>query len=84
MLQEEWEEAAATLRQALAKGKLADPGTVQLLLGIAYYNERKLPEARTWFAHAQQSGATREQAQTWLEHVDREIAAESSSTGTPG
>jgi tetratricopeptide (TPR) repeat protein len=84
MLQEEWEEAAATLRKALAKGEVSDPGTVQLLLGIAYYNERKLPEARTWFAHAQQSGATREQARTWLEHVDREIAAESSGSGTPG
>jgi tetratricopeptide (TPR) repeat protein len=83
MLQEEWGEAAATLRKALAKGGLREPAQVQLLLGIAYYNERDLREARTWFAHAQQSGATREQAQTWLEHIDREIDAERAA-GTAG
>jgi tetratricopeptide (TPR) repeat protein len=79
MLQEEWGEAATTLRKALAKGGLREPAQVQLLLGIAYYNERDLREARTWFAHAQQSGSTREQAQTWLEHIDREIAAGTAS-----
>ena len=81
MLQEEWAEAAATLRKALAKGGLREPANVQLLLGIAYYNERNLQEARTWFAHAQQSGSTREQAQTWIEHIDREIDAGRAAAG---
>jgi hypothetical protein len=84
MLQEEWGEAAVTLRKALAKGGLREPAQAQLLLGIAYYNDRDLREARAWFAHAQQSGATREQAQTWLEHIDREIDAERAATGTAG
>ncbi len=84
MLEEEWDEATTTLHQALAKGGLRDPGTVQLLLGIAYYNERRLPEARTWFAHAGQSGATRQPAQTWLEHVDRELHAARTTAGAGG
>ncbi len=84
LLEEEWEEAVAVLRKALAKGGLADPGTVQLMLGIAYYNEQKLQEARSWFAQAQRSGATRAQAETWLQHVDREIEAGRSSLGTGG
>jgi tetratricopeptide (TPR) repeat protein len=83
LMQEEWDEAVAALRKGLAKGGLGDPGTAQLLLGIAYYNERNLPEARSWFAHAQRSAGTRAQAQSWLEHIDRELA-EGSAGGTAG
>jgi tetratricopeptide (TPR) repeat protein len=75
LVQEEWELAATALRKALDKGGLA-PGSAELLLGITYYSDHKLHEARSWFARAQQSGATREQASTWLEHIDREIQAE--------
>jgi tetratricopeptide (TPR) repeat protein len=72
MMQEEWQEAAVALHEALAKGGLQDRGSVQLLLGIAYYNERKLQEARSWFARAHQSEGTRKYAETWLEHIDQE------------
>jgi tetratricopeptide (TPR) repeat protein len=75
LVQEEWDLAAAALRKALDKGGLA-PGSAELLLGITYYSDHKLHEARSWFARAQQSVATRDQANTWLEHVDREIQAE--------
>lgn len=75
LVQEEWDLAAAALRKALDKGGLA-PGSAELLLGITYYSDHNLREARSWFARAQQSGATREQASTWLEHIDREIQAE--------
>ncbi len=75
MLQEEWAEAASSLRKALDKGGLENAGNVQLLLGIAYYNAQKLQEARNCFAIAQRSDKTREQAQTWIEHIDRELGA---------
>jgi hypothetical protein len=84
MMQEEWAEAARALRSGLAKGGLADPASAELLLGISHYNEHELSEARTWFARAQRSGATREQAQTWLEHIDREVAARRSDAGSAG
>ena len=84
LIQEEWDKAAEVLHKALAKGGLADPGTAQLMLGIACYNEHQLQEARGWFAQAQRSGATREQAETWLQHVDREIDAQRTTPGTAG
>ena len=37
---EEWSEAAEQLQQAIEKGGLEDPGNAELLLGIAYYNDR--------------------------------------------
>lgn len=84
LLEERWEEAISVLRKALAKGGLKEPGTVELMLGIAYYNEQQLQEARSWFAQAQRSGATRQQAEIWLQHVDRELAATGSNLGKGG
>lgn len=78
MMQDEWSLAAQALQSALQKGGLADPANAELLLGISYYNEKQLPEARNWFARAQKSNSTRRQAQTWLEHVDREIETQRS------
>jgi hypothetical protein len=73
MMQEQWTKAAEALQSALGKGGLADPANAELLLGISYYNEKQLPEAKIWFARAQKSNSTRQQARTWLEHVEREI-----------
>jgi tetratricopeptide (TPR) repeat protein len=73
LVQEEWSEAAAALHRALEKGGLDDLSAAQLLLGVAYYNERKLSQARDWFARVH-SEAARRQAQSWLEHIDRELA----------
>lgn len=69
-------QAADALRKALAKGGLADASGAEMLLGFALYNERKLPEARSWFERAQQSASVREQAKSWLERIDREIQTE--------
>jgi tetratricopeptide (TPR) repeat protein len=82
--QEQWEDAATALRKALEKGGLDDPASAQLLLGITCYNEKKLQEARTWFARAQRSSPTRQEAETWLQHVDREIAAAHSTAEAAG
>ncbi len=73
LVQEEYARAANSLRKALDKGGLVDRGSVELLLGITCFNERKLDEARSWFARAQGSANTRKQAQSWIEHVDREL-----------
>lgn len=82
LMQEEWSQAADALRKALAKGQLADASSAQLLLGFSLYNEKKLTEARSWFERAQSSASAREQAQTWLERIDREV--QSKSETTPG
>jgi len=84
MLDERWDEAISVLRKGLAKGGLNDPGTVELMLGIAYYNEQQLQEARSWFGQAQRSGGTRQQAEIWLQHVDKELEARGSTHDTGG
>ena len=84
MMQEEWIDAAGALRSALAKGGLVDPANAELLLGISYYNEKQLQEARTWFARAQKSNATRTQAKTWIEHIDREVQSQRLQSALPG
>jgi len=82
LMQEEWSQAADALRKAIAKGQLADASGAQLLLGFSLYNERKLTEARSWFERAQHSTTAREQAETWLERIDREI--QTKTEATPG
>jgi tetratricopeptide (TPR) repeat protein len=84
MMQEKWGPAATALKNALTKGGLADPANAEFLLGISFYNEKQLAEARSWFARAQKSNATRDQAQTWLEHVDRELETRRSQAPIPG
>jgi hypothetical protein len=84
MMQESWGQATEALQAALAKGGLADPANAELLLGISCYNERRLHEARSWFSRAQQSVAVRNQAATWIEHVDRALEQERAGAGVGG
>jgi Flp pilus assembly protein TadD len=71
---ENWSAAEEALRRGLEKGRLKDPGNAQLLLGIASYSQKKPKEARTWFERARAHGKSRNQAEGWLEHIDRELA----------
>jgi tetratricopeptide (TPR) repeat protein len=73
LIKEDWDGAAAALRSALAKGGLDDPGAVEMLLGITYFNAEKLGEARGWFVKARRSAKSRAIADAWLVHIDQEI-----------
>lgn len=84
MLQEEWDAAAEALRKGLAKGGLPDPAAAELMLGITYFNSKELEQARNWFARAQRSDSKRDQAQTWIEHIDREISMRRSGASNAG
>ena len=72
---EEWSQAAEELQKAVAKGGLDNPGNAQLLLGIAYYNDKRVGQARSSFARAREYASTREKAETWLTHIDNESKA---------
>lgn len=69
---EEWDQAARTLGDALAKGGLDKPGEAKLLLGIAYYNGGQLERARAALQTALPYDATRAEAERWIEHIDTE------------
>ncbi len=66
----EWPGAEQALRQALAKGGLKDPPNVQLLLGIALFNQNKFDEARTAFETATRSAGPRGTARGYLQLIE--------------
>lgn len=70
---EKWAAAAGALRNALEKGGLRNPGDAKLLMGIAYYSQKRPERARTWFARARGHAATRKEADVWIKHIDREL-----------
>ena len=69
---EEWDEAARRLAQGIERGGLRNPGTAQLLLGIAYYNAKRVPQARASFVRALEHDSTRAEADRWITHIENE------------
>ena len=51
----DWEAAKSAIERGMSKGELKDTGGAQLLMGIAFFNERKLADARPWFERAQKA-----------------------------
>jgi uncharacterized protein HemY len=70
----DWGGVRESLGHALRKGKLADPGNAQLLLGIASANDKKLEQARGAFEAAAQYEKYRRSAEQWLADIDNELA----------
>lgn len=75
MQREDWGQATQILQKAIAKGGLKNPANTQLLLGICYYNDERVDQARSSFARARQDAATREAADRWITHIEREVGA---------
>ncbi|MGH7820237.1 MAG: hypothetical protein ACREQ9_10720, partial [Candidatus Binatia bacterium] len=85
LLKEAWDSAIAALKRGLAKGGIDDPGQAEQLIGIAYYNEGKLGEARTWFAKSRRSEKARPASDAWLKHIEEELQKQNGdSTGPAG
>jgi len=70
-----WQAAADALRAAFAKGGLADPGTANIMLGMALYYQKRPVEAKRYFSRALGDHTSRDVASQWLLLVDREMAA---------
>ncbi len=75
MQREEWGSAAESLRKAIERGGLKNPGNAQLLLGISYYNDKRLAQARSQFARARKHDSTRKAADQWIMHLEKEASA---------
>jgi tetratricopeptide (TPR) repeat protein len=78
---EEWSKATEWFEKALEKGSLKKPGSAQLLLGIAYYNSERVPQARASFQRAVKHEDTRKEAQNWLTHLQNESAPSEAELG---
>jgi tetratricopeptide (TPR) repeat protein len=75
MQREKWNEATQMLQKGIEKGDLKNTGNAQLLLGICLYNDERVEQARSSFARARQHEATREAADRWITHIERETGA---------
>jgi tetratricopeptide (TPR) repeat protein len=71
---QDWDGAKTSIERGINKGKLKDTGAAQLLMGIVLFNEKKLGEARTWFARAQQSPKQRNMAENYIKIIDAQTA----------
>jgi len=69
---EKWVAAAQALQRAIELGDLQKPGDAKLLMGIAFYNSERPAQAQSWFSQAQAHEETRNEAQQWLLHIERE------------
>jgi tetratricopeptide (TPR) repeat protein len=74
MERQDWEAAQAALERGIDKGELKDTGQAQLLMGIAFFNERKLADARPWFARAAKAAKHRSIAETYIQIIDAQTA----------
>jgi tetratricopeptide (TPR) repeat protein len=72
MQREEWSEAVELFDRAVKKGGLENPGFTQLLIGISYYNDDQVNQARSSFARARKHEKTRKQADEWITHIVNE------------
>lgn len=67
-----WEAAASAAVAALQKGGLDRPDVAHIIRGLAAFNLRNYDTAIAAFRRAGKFEASRETAQQWLEHVERE------------
>lgn len=72
---EKWAPAIEALRRALEKGNLENPGEAHLLVGIARYSREQPRQAIPAFRRALKYDETREEADNWLAHIERELQA---------
>lgn len=65
----EWDDAAESISRGLSKGGLQDASYAQLMLGIAFYNEKKLSQAADSFQKARSSTKHRKTADGYLQLI---------------
>jgi tetratricopeptide (TPR) repeat protein len=65
----EWGQAAESLSRGISKGGLQDASYAQLMLGIAYYNDKKLTQAENSFKKARSSNKHRRTADGYLQLI---------------
>lgn len=69
---ENYDAAIENANLALAKGSLRNQGTVHLVLGMAYYNQREFVKAMDQLAAAEAFSASRKIAEQWQKFVETE------------
>jgi len=82
---EQWPEAVEALKNAIKKGGLTDEGTTQLLLAIAYYQQKQYNSSirHLQLASKSEEESVRNSALQWMKLVERDSGAPQESSGEP-
>jgi tetratricopeptide (TPR) repeat protein len=67
-----YDEAIDSARSALEKGNLKREDSVQVLLGMALYNEKRYNESKAAFRKAREDSRSQQLAGQWITHVTQE------------
>lgn len=65
-----WEESIAAINRGLAKGQVRDAAYAHLMLGIAYYEQKNMSQAREFFTRAANSERHRQTARSYLQAIE--------------
>ena len=68
----DWKAAAKAADRALEKGGLARPDVAHIILGLSAFNLKQYERAVESFSAAKEFDGSRDTAQQWLDHVERE------------
>jgi len=66
---EDWPAAITAIQRGVDKGQLKDPGSAQLMLGIAHYSQKNYEAAVPFFQRARQSDKHRQIADSYLQAI---------------
>ncbi|MCK5120476.1 MAG: tetratricopeptide repeat protein [Methylococcales bacterium] len=67
--QEKWTAAITALNKAISKGGLKNAGATYLLLGMSYYEQNNLSNAKRAFSKAAQFSKHKKTAMQWLDYI---------------
>jgi len=70
---EHWDDAAKAIQQGLRIGGLKRDDQANIMLGMAYFNQKKYSAARKAFEAALPDQRSRRTAQQWIAYVDSEV-----------
>jgi len=69
---EQWDKAIAAAQRALDKGELRNPGMSHLVIGMAYFNQKRFNDSLNQLAKAEEYDSSRRMAQQWGRYVQAE------------
>jgi tetratricopeptide (TPR) repeat protein len=72
MEMERWEDATRSIRSAVSKGGLDNPGQAHVMLGTVLANQKQFDAARRAFSEATKFPGTRRAARQWLDFLDKQ------------
>ncbi|MDZ4729066.1 MAG: tetratricopeptide repeat protein [Xanthomonadales bacterium] len=70
---EQWSEAVTALNDALSAGGLKRTDQAYIMMGMSYFNQKRLEQARDAFQKASRDQRSAKAAQQWIAYVDSEV-----------